>query len=57
MRAYQDRPEEIARWRVLTDCMSSVAHPEIDFDALADSALAGYAARGLHLVESTDPIG
>ncbi len=57
MRAYQDRPDEIAKWRVLTDCMSSVAHPEIDFDVLAESALAEYAAKGLRLVKSTDPIG
>lgn len=57
MRAYQDRPAEIARWRVLTDCMSSVAHPAIDFDALAEARLAEYAAQGLRLVKSTDPIG
>ena len=56
-RAHQDRPDEIAKWRVLTDCMSSVAHPEIDFDVLAESTLADYAARGLRLVRSTDPIG
>jgi len=42
---------------VLTDCMSSVAHPEIDFDALAESTLASYAAQGLRLVKSADPIG
>jgi len=42
---------------VLTDCMSSVAHPEIDFDALAEETLARYAAQGLRLVRSTEPIG
>ncbi len=57
MRVYQDRPAEIAKWRVLTDCMSSVAHPEIDFDALAEATLARYATQGLRLVRSTDPIG
>ncbi len=57
MRAYQQRPAEIAKWRVLTDCMSSVAHPEIDFEALAEATLARYAAQGLRLVRSTDPLG
>lgn len=57
MRYYQDQPDQIAKWRVLVDCMSSVAHPTIDFEALAAGALAGYAARGLKLVKSTDPLG
>lgn len=57
MRVYRERPAEIAKWRVLTDCMSSVVHPEIDFDALAEETLARYAAQGLRLVRSTDPIG
>ncbi|MCD4685517.1 MAG: nicotinamidase, partial [Anaerolineae bacterium] len=35
MRYYREEPGEIAKWRVLTDGMSSVAHPEIDFEALA----------------------
>lgn len=57
MRYFADMPGEISKWRVLTDCMSSVAHPEIDFDALADEALARYADQGLKLVTSQDPIG
>lgn len=57
MRYYHDQPEQIAKWRVLTDCMSSVAHPAIDFDALANAALAKFAATGLTLVTSSDPIG
>ncbi len=57
MRYYQDQPHEIAKWRVLTDCMSSVAHPEIDFEAMANATLTHYVERGLTLVTSGDPIG
>lgn len=56
MRYFESRPAEIAKWRVLVDCMSSVAHPEIDFEALANDVLEAYAARGLRLVRSTDPL-
>jgi nicotinamidase-related amidase len=54
---YQNQPEKLTKWRVLTDCSSSVAHPEIDFDALANQTLRRYAERGLRLVTSEDPIG
>ncbi len=57
MRHFHNQPEQIARWRVLTDCMSSVAHPRIDFEAAANAILSRYAEQGLHLVKSTDPIG
>ena len=51
------KPEAISKIRVLTDCSSSVAHPEIDFDTMADEALAGFAKKGLTLVKSTDAVG
>jgi nicotinamidase-related amidase len=47
---------------VLTDCMSSVTVPDgrggfaADFTPQADAALARFAAAGMHLVKSTDPI-
>jgi nicotinamidase-related amidase len=50
------QPEVVGRLRLLTDCTSAVAHPEIDFDALADTALAVFAERGLHLVGSSDSL-
>lgn len=56
MRYFQDQPEMIARWRIVTDCMSPVRHPAVDFDALADRTFAHYAQRGLRLVRSTDPL-
>lgn len=54
MRYFSDQPEIIGRLRLLTDCTSSVAHPEIDFDALANKTLARYAEQGLQLVLSSD---
>ncbi len=54
MRVFADRPQEIAKWHVLTDCMSSVAHPEIDFEAQAEETLARYAERGLKLTTSRE---
>ena len=50
-------PDSIAKVRVLTDCALSVAHPEIDFDAMADEAYGRFEENGLTLVKSTDDIG
>lgn len=47
----------ISKLRVLTDAMSSVAHPEIDFDQLANDQLSAYSRAGLQLVTTSDPIG
>jgi nicotinamidase-related amidase len=57
VRAFGDRPDVLRKLRVLTDCTSSVAHPSIDFDALANEAFAGFEQRGVRLVRSTDPLG
>lgn len=57
MRYFADQPDRIARLRFLIDCTSSVVHPQIDFDALANAALTQFEAQGLHLVRSTDPLG
>lgn len=54
MRYFRDSPETIRKLYVLTDCMSPIAHAEIDFEALTDQALAGYAREGLNLVRSSD---
>lgn len=50
------RPEFIGKWRLLADCTSSVAHPDIDFDALADEQLSRFEKLGLQRVTSADPI-
>ncbi|MBZ0316972.1 MAG: hypothetical protein K8L91_11190 [Anaerolineae bacterium] len=57
MRFYANSPEIVAKLRILVDCTSSVAHPEIDFDAMANEVFARFANIGLRLVKSTDPIG
>ena len=48
---------------ILTDCMSSVTVPDgkggfvADFTPQAEEAFARFAAAGMHLVKSTDPVG
>jgi nicotinamidase-related amidase len=57
MRYFQRQPDVIGKLRVLMDCTSSVAHPEIDFEALATEAFDRFAGHGLRQVVSGDPIG
>lgn len=56
MRYYTDCPNIIDRLRLLIDCISSVAHPEIDFKAMAGEAYAQFKQEGLHLVKAADRI-
>lgn len=53
---YHDQPETLGKLYVLRDCMSSVAHPTIDFDALAEAAFATMERAGVHFVTSAEPI-
>jgi len=55
-RYFAQEPDLIDRLRLLIDCTSSVVHPQIDFDTIANQALAEYARQGMKLVKSTDPI-
>jgi nicotinamidase/pyrazinamidase len=48
--------EELGRFRLLEDCTSSVTHPEVDFEAIAQAALAALEAGGLRRVTSSDPL-
>jgi nicotinamidase-related amidase len=57
MRYFAPLPEVIRKLRLLIDCTSSVAHPQIDFDALANQTLERYARQGLKLVRSSDGVG
>jgi nicotinamidase/pyrazinamidase len=52
----ETREDLIGKLRLLGDCTSSVAHPEIDFEALASAELANFQQQGLQIVESTDPV-
>lgn len=44
----------ISKLHVLYDAMSSVAHPQIDFDAAANKAFETFAKEGLNIVYTTD---
>ncbi|HEX2913091.1 MAG TPA: cysteine hydrolase family protein [Chloroflexia bacterium] len=54
---FDNQPEVIKKLRFLMDCTSSVAHPAIDFDAIANAELAQMSRKGMALVKSTDPLG
>jgi nicotinamidase/pyrazinamidase len=44
------------KFYVLTDCTSSVLHPQIDFEALSLEAFDQFARAGMHFVTSTDAL-
>lgn len=49
-------PQALKKVRFLMDSTSSVAHPAIDFDEIANIELAKMATRGVQLVKTTDSI-
>jgi nicotinamidase/pyrazinamidase len=55
-RRYGDQPEVMRKLHILTDCTSSVAHPEIDFEAMANEAFERFASAGVKLVTSADAL-
>lgn len=57
MRRYGEDPEVVGKLRLLEDCTSSVAHPEIDFESMADESYARFEQHGLQRVSVEDPIG
>lgn len=56
VRRHGDDPRVLGKLHILTDCTSSVAHPEIDFDALANETFGRFADLGVRLVKSSDPV-
>ena len=54
--AFEERPEVLRKIYVLTDCMSSVAHPEVDFEAMAVEQFEAFAEKGVNFVKSTDDL-
>ena len=54
---FKNQPEVIRKIRFLSDCTSSVQHPAVDFDTLANTELAKMASLGVQMVKSTDAIG
>ena len=57
MTYFKGQSELIGKIRILSDAMSSVAHAEIDFDAIADEAFSQYQREGLTLITTEDAIG
>jgi len=56
MRYFDDQPKVINKMRVLKDCMSSVRHPTIDFDTMANKAFKAFEQRGLQIADSSMPL-
>ena len=53
---YAHQPAMLQKLYFLKDCTSSVQHPTIDFDALAETELEKMKEMGVHIVLSTDPV-
>jgi len=53
---FGSQPEMLKKLHFLRDCTSSVQHPSIDFDGLAEVELADMERRGVQMVLSTDPV-
>lgn len=53
---FAGEPEMLEKVYFLRDCTSSVVHPEIDFDTLANEQLEAFAGKGINLVNSTDSL-
>ncbi|MBN1410166.1 MAG: cysteine hydrolase family protein [Spirochaetales bacterium] len=53
---FADQSETLAKIYVLEDCMSSVKHPTIDFEAIAQKEFDDFRKKGLNIVKSTDQI-
>lgn len=51
---FGNQPEILKRLHFLTDCTSSVKHPDVDFDALAEEELAQMQRQGVQMVSSNN---
>ena len=57
MRAFEPRPAQIKRLRILQDGMSSVIVPGLDFDSMADAVYQRHRDNGLTFTKTTEAIG
>lgn len=53
---FAGQPELLQKIHVLRDCSSSVQHPVIDFDAMAEAELKKMEQQGVRMVRSTEPV-
>lgn len=54
MRHFASRPDVIERFTFLSDCMSSVVAPGVDFEGMANAQIADWQKQGLRVTKSTD---
>lgn len=57
MKYFKEDKELIGKLRLMEDAMSSVDHPEIDFDDMANEALDVHVSNGLQLITTKDDLG
>ncbi len=53
---FSNQPDVIRKIRFMIDCTSPVAHPTIDFRAMAQASLDKMVAQGVVVINSTDPV-
>lgn len=53
---FASQPDVLQKIYFLRDCTSAVVHPDIDFHAIATRQLQAFAAQGINLIDSTDPL-
>jgi nicotinamidase-related amidase len=53
---FSEAPGILRRLFILRDCTSSVTHPTIDFDAIAEKRFAEFAQHGINFIKTTDPM-
>lgn len=51
---FKDQEEVLKKIYILRDCMSSVKHPDIDFDGIAETQFEIFQKAGFNIVNSTD---
>lgn len=56
VKRYGEDRRMMEKLHLIEDCTSSVQHPEIDFEAIANEAYDKYAEKGMHIVQSSDPL-
>lgn len=55
-RYFSGQMNMLRKLRVLIDATSSVVHPTIDFDAIANRAFAEFESQGVQLIKTSDPL-
>lgn len=56
MRYHGQDPAAVSKFYLLEDCTSSVQHPDINFEAIANQTYQEFAEQGMNIVSSVDPI-